>query len=117
MVRKRLRVTVVTVLQRHQEGAMLGTDHHWVHLLVGWRAGPLAADVEEDGPVRLRIIILVVVPVALLVSPLVIGVIVVECLAERARRVIGHRHSQLIPLLERVLFSVRGCNSKARSQS
>ena len=72
---------------------MLGADHHWVHLLVGWRASPLAANVEEDWPLRLRIIILVVVPVALLVSPLVIGVIVVDFLAESARRVIGHRHS------------------------
>ena len=96
---------------------MLGTNHHWVHLLVGRRAGPLAADVEEDGPLRLRIIILVVVPVALLVSPLVTGVIVVEYLAERVRRVICHFHSQLTPLLEGVLFKVNRCDRSVRSQS
>jgi len=43
----RLRLSVVSVLERDKESAMLSSDHHGIHLLVGGRASPLAADIKE----------------------------------------------------------------------
>lgn len=84
-----LRITVVSVLEGDEKSVVIGADHHWEHLSVGWSASPLTANVQEDGTVIL-VEVLVVVPVPLLVGALVVRIKVINLVLEVVRRVVLH---------------------------
>ena len=62
-----LRVSVISMLQRHQQGVIVSTNHHGEHLFVRWRARPLTTDIEEDRTILL-VEELIVFPVPLFVG-------------------------------------------------
>ena len=74
---------------------MVSTNHHWEHLVIGWRARPLTTDVKENWALLfLSAIVLVVEPVPLLVGALIVLVEVVNLIVEFVRGVIVHAHLQ-----------------------
>ena len=77
---------------------MVRTDDHREHLVIGWRAGPLATDVEEDRTVLL-IEELIIVPVSLFVSSLILFVKVVDLILEVVSVILIHGNSEVLPAL------------------
>ena len=69
---------------------MLSADHHGEHLLIGWRARPLTADVEKDWRFILFLEEFVVVPVPLFVHSLIFLVKVVNLVLEVVCGVVRH---------------------------
>jgi len=69
------------MLENHKSGSVAGTNHEWVETSVGNTASVLAANVNEDGVVLVRPV-LVVHPVPLSVSGLVLEIKVVVLVVE-----------------------------------
>jgi len=72
---------IIAVLERDEEGFMGGADLHLVGIGGGGRAGPLSADVDEDGAGGI-VEGDVVDPVALLIGRVICGVKVIDQIGE-----------------------------------
>ena len=90
-----LRGTIIAMLQRVKQGAMISTNHHWEHLVIGWRARPFTTNVKENWALLLfSTIVLVVEPVSLLVGSLVVLVEMVDLIVKFMRGIIIHADFQ-----------------------
>ena len=92
---ERLRFTVVAMLKGVEKTTVLSANHHRVHMLIGRGARPLTANVEEYGDLFFRASVLIIEPVALLVSAIVLVIEVVDFVLEPVRGVVIHCHTQL----------------------